>query len=266
MQTDIAQCTAIGGNCDPDDGMSDCCDDGVCVDNKRTSEKFEADGFADAAVGFADFVRGVGDFGRGFDKFCIPKEYTQKCVMEAGYCDVFTGQKCCNDDATRPLVCSPNNNRLQCLPVPKTPPKVVVEEEPECKFYKDMYEAGNPSKVVAAKACTNLDCATKTLCVKVMAEDGYFIQNSISDTWIKDYNTRLNGFKYIPKSPITYIYGPEKKYFIGWKACFDVSDVSGVRDAIEIHANFGSVATMQCGRTASTGKKQQGYSSMTLCP
>lgn len=262
-KTDLPTCGSSGANCDPTDGMPGCCEGMVCVDNKRVAKAFEQNGFAEA-LGYADFVNGVGDFGRGFDKVCIPK--LDQCLLENQYCDLYEGVECCTDD-NKPLECRAHFGRMMCKRPPTTavPPPAPVADEAEYKFFQDMWEAGNPTKVVASKAYTKLDCTKKTLCVWVKTQPGFFLANSISDTWIKDYASSLQSGKYIPQEKIEYIPAADGKGFVGWRGCFDVSSVSGTRSMIEIHGNFGASPT-QCGRTTSTGKKRQGYTTLELCP
>jgi hypothetical protein len=152
------------------------------------------------------------------------------------------------------------------------------EEIDGWEFISNMYEAGNPEKDLASKAYKK--CVGKTMCVKVLAEAGNTIAQTPGDTWIKDYDSELSGFKYVDQDgKIDWIMEGDK--CVGWENCFDVpafgvAALSSIglstvpdllyatRASIEIHANYGE-GDEAAGRTTSTGKRAQGYMDMEVC-
>jgi hypothetical protein len=131
-------------------------------------------------------------------------------------------------------------------------------------FISNMYEAGNPEKDLASKAYKKCD-GPNIMCIKVLAEMGNSIAMSPSDSWIKDYDSGLSGFKYVDQDgDIDWIMDGGK--CVGWQNCFIIPafGADAARKKIEIHANYGEGGGA-CGRTTSTGKKMQGYMPMAVC-
>lgn len=126
-----------------------------------------------------------------------------------------------------------------------------------------MYNSGNPDKSFsgyeeAGKAYSEYDCHSQTLCILVMANDGFVIDESIEDSWIKDYESGLTANKYPAKGGGIQFVENASGAIVGWEGCFDVSGVStGMRNSIEIHANYG-------GNTLSTGKQGTKASLITV--
>lgn len=56
-----------------------------------------------------------------------------------------------------------------------------------------MYEAGDTTKDLAAKAFIHYFCESTTLCVLVKAESGYHFAQELENTWIKSYKLPGSG-------------------------------------------------------------------------
>merc|ERR1712003_289262 len=118
---------------------------------------------------------------------------------------------------------------------------------------------------ISVDAYSRLDCESRTLCVLVLAREGFTISNSMTNSWIKDYESSLPGKKYPGKGKgIQFV--RRNGMTVGWEGCFEVPDFDEpLRKLVEIHANYGSVGQGECGNTASTGKKARSPISLGLC-
>jgi len=114
-----------------------------------------------------------------------------------------------------------------------------------------MYEAGDDDHVLAAKAFAHYFCESTTLCILVKAESDYHFSQVEDNTWIKSYKLPGSG---LPDGEIAYN-TDDTGNTIAWEGCFMLTPEC--HNSIEIHSNFGVIG-QDAGRTASTGKKQQG--------
>jgi len=112
-----------------------------------------------------------------------------------------------------------------------------------------MYEAGNPfDKDRISTAFINWDCATKTLCILVKADTGYYLTGT--DTWFKNYDSDNGGGNFAAVGSLQNIHdGPN---VIGWEGCFSTTSyTTGCLKNVEINANF---LKPDGSGTTSTGK------------
>jgi hypothetical protein len=125
------------------------------------------------------------------------------------------------------------------------------------ELFARLYEAGNPDKDHLADAYVRHNDGT--LSVLVLATDGNSVSPSAEDAWVKIYDfaksPQVDGnaadFEWV------YIDGDLR----GYEASFDLAP--GTYAEVEFHLNVNG------GDTASTGKKKQGYISLTTvesCP
>jgi len=125
-------------------------------------------------------------------------------------------------------------------------------------FLANMREAGKPGKVIAAKAYSQLQCDTKTICFLVWAEPTFYLSNT--EAWFKDY--KVGNSVRVPLSPgIKFV--KNGTTMVGWEACYAIPSSDGT--SIELHANFGLIG-QAASRTASTGKKGSTISVNYSCP
>ena len=120
-----------------------------------------------------------------------------------------------------------------------------------------MYTAGNSKKSQIGTAYYELDCASSTMCVSVVLNKGYKLDQTPDNIFVKDANhPTASNLKYAQKSFSYYKDGTQ-----GWEACFAIpSSTSGDR-LLEIHSNYNN------GETMSTGKLAQGAGkSINICP
>ena len=110
----------------------------------------------------------------------------------------------------------------------------------------DMWTAGNSDKATASKAYVTYDCAAKTLCVLVVAEDGKTLdKDDLSDNnWIKIYD---DGPSNAESGTIQQIKGTDGTRIIAWEGCFE-NIAPACAPKVQIHANYDE------GETTSTGK------------
>lgn len=112
-------------------------------------------------------------------------------------------------------------------------------------FYRNMYEAGDPTKTLLSKSYLRYDCATNTLYILVLVENGVTADMSASNAWMKVYdlsnNTQVDGnsssFAWLPNNQ-------------GYEASFVLAE--GDYTAVEIHLSV--TYDDESGRTSSTGK------------
>ncbi|GAX22400.1 hypothetical protein FisN_14Hh013 [Fistulifera solaris] len=120
-----------------------------------------------------------------------------------------------------------------------------------------MYTAGNSKKSVIGNAYYELDCASSTMCVSVVLNKGYKLEQTLDNIWVKDANhpTSTN-LKYETKSFSYFKDGTQ-----GWEGCFVLPASESGDRLLEFHSNYDK------GETMSTGKLAQGAGkAINLCP
>ncbi len=110
-------------------------------------------------------------------------------------------------------------------------------DTPDLDFLTDMFEAGNPTKDVLARAYGRYDCATQTFYIFVVSIRGWVILPSNSDNYVKlgqtdklvDGNSGNNG------TPPDFAYVDIE----GWEASFHIAPGSYLGEgALNIHAEM----------------------------
>jgi len=131
-----------------------------------------------------------------------------------------------------------------------------ANEWTDADFYKNMHNAGDVGKDLVAKAYTRFDCCSRTVCIFAKAEPG--IKFATTEAWFKDYTVQS---AMVPNAPgIQFV--KENDVVVGWEGCFALPEKADGKE-VEIHANWGKISG-STGNTASTGKKDDGYSVLSL--
>ena len=173
------------------------------------------------------------------------------CAKKAGRCELDDGTElpCCEKDR----VCEANRKgKKVCKKIRKE--KATTDGEKPKKQVRtktfNMYENGETTGAIVAKARATVDCKKETLCIRVRATKKNKIKKGSDANWFKNYAVGA-----LPAVPLNKKKGlvPVKnkaKEVVGWKGCFDVSGRSQ-SEPIEVSAEWGADANG--GSMASTG-------------